>query len=40
MNKKLVSWSAAMALLLLPSFATAKPQYGYKGDVAPEKWAE
>ena len=40
MNKKIVSWSAAMALLLLPSFATAKPQYGYKGDVAPEKWAE
>jgi len=40
MNTKLVAWSSAMALLLLPSFATAKPQYGYKGDVAPEKWAE
>ncbi len=32
--------ASAVALLLLPSLAAAKPQYGYKGDVAPEKWGE
>ena len=40
MNSMLMVRSAAVALLLLPSLAVAKPQYGYKGDVAPEKWAE